>query len=197
MSDRDEMLKLISPRDKAEMWKKVSSREIADCRVFKIREDLCERESDGKTGTFYVLENPDWVNVIALNKTYGDVILIKQFRHGSEEIIWEIPGGMIDKNESPETAARRELLEETGFTSDEFVLLGKSHPNPAIQNNTIYHYLALNCEKTHITEFDEHEDIGTLLYPLDEIPELFEKGKITHSLVIAAFYLFDSKRNEK
>ena len=101
-----------------------------------------------KKVSFFVCENPDWVNIIALTKD-KEVVLIEQFRHGTEEIILEIPGGMIDDDdEEPETAARRELLEETGFSADKFILFGKSHPNPAIQNNTIFHYLAFDCEKT-------------------------------------------------
>ncbi|MDQ3180926.1 MAG: NUDIX hydrolase, partial [Acidobacteriota bacterium] len=108
--------------DRAESWKRASSEIIADCRVFRVREDFSGRESDGKESTFFVIENPDWVNIIALEKNCGDVVLIKQFRHGTKEVTIEIPGGMIDKSESPETAARRELLEETGFSSDEFVL---------------------------------------------------------------------------
>jgi 8-oxo-dGTP pyrophosphatase MutT (NUDIX family) len=176
--------------EKAETWKRVSSENIADCRVFKVREDFCERESDGARHSFFVIENPDWVNIIALTAR-GEVVLIEQFRYGTEEIILEIPGGMVDENEDAETAARRELLEETGFSSGEFVFLGKSHPNPAIQNNEIYHYMALNCEKTGDVKFDEHESVVTKLVSLAEIRNLILEGKITHSLVIAAFAMFN------
>ncbi len=170
-----------------ETWTRKSSKAVADCRVFKVREDFCERDSDKKEATFFVVENPDWVNVIALTKE-KQVVLIEQFRHGSEEIILEIPGGMIDENEDREVAARRELLEETGYTADEFVYLGKSRPNPAIQNNWIYHYAALNCEQTGATDFDEHESVTTKLVPLAAIENLIESGKITHSLAIVGFY---------
>ena len=180
--------------EKAESWKRISSENVADCRVFKVREDTCERESDGQRSTFFVVENPDWVNIIALTKT-NEVVLIEQFRYGTEEIILEIPGGMIDAGESAETAARRELLEETGFSSDEFVFLGKSHPNPAIQNNALYHYLALNAEKTHDTTFDEHESVVTKLVSLAEIKNLISAGEISHSLVVAAFYYLSLNKN--
>lgn len=180
--------------EKAETWKRISSEKIADCRVFKVREDFCERESDGKPGSFFVVENPDWVNIIALTRR-NEVVLIEQFRHGTQETILEIPGGMVDAGEPAESAARRELLEETGFSSGEFILLGKSHPNPAIQNNEIYHYLALNCEKTEDVKFDEHESAVTKLYSLAEIKNLILEGKITHSLVIAAFYFLDSNKS--
>lgn len=177
--------------EKPDTWKRIESKKIADCSVFNVREDSSERENDGKRGTFYVVENPDWVNIIALTKA-NEVVLIEQFRHGAEAIVAEIPGGMVDAGEAPDAAAQRELLEETGFTSNEFVCLGKSQPNPAIQNNWIHHYLALNCEKTGMTNFDEHESVVTRMVMLDEIPRLIESGQLAHSLVLAAFYKMDS-----
>ncbi|MEP7039736.1 MAG: NUDIX hydrolase [Acidobacteriota bacterium] len=176
--------------EKPDTWKKTSSRQIADCRVFKVREDFCERESDSKKSSFFVIENPDWVNVIGLTKD-KQVLLIEQFRHGTEEIILEIPGGIIDDGEKPESAAKRELLEETGYSSANFVYLGKAHPNPAIQNNSVYFFLAVDCEKTGETIFDEHESVITKLIPLSEIENLIVNEKITHSLVLNAFYKFN------
>jgi ADP-ribose diphosphatase len=179
--------------ERVETWKRISSKKIADCRIFKVREDLSERESDKKRSTFFVLENPDWVNIIAVTKD-KKVVLIEQFRHGSDEVILEIPGGMVDENEDAETAARRELLEETGFSSGEFKLLGRSQPNPAIQNNTLYHFLALDCEKIQEPAFDEHESLVTKLVSLKEIKKLILTGKISHSLVLAAFAIFSLRR---
>lgn len=181
---------------KPEEWKKISSREIADCRIFRVREDLNRRKSDQREAKFFVLENPDWVNIIALTKDKR-VVLIEQYRYGAEDIVLEIPGGMIDENESPEATARRELLEETGFSAREMILLGETRPNPAIQNNTLYHFLALDCEESGEKSFDEHESIETKLVPLKQIENLIASGKITHSLVIAAFYFLNLyKRNE-
>ena len=174
-------------KETPDTWTRVESKEVADCRVFKVREDFCERDSDAKKASFFVVENPDWVNVVALTKE-KQVVLIEQFRHGSEEIVLEIPGGMIDGGEDKEVAAKRELLEETGYASDEFVYLGKSRPNPAIQNNWIYHYVAHDCEKTSETDFDEHESVITKIVPFSEIENLIKRGEITHSLAVAAFY---------
>jgi len=179
-------MKLIMNQD-VETWETIESKELVNCRIFKVREDLMQ--NGDKKGTFYIIENPDWVNVVAMTKDF-DVVLIEQFRHGTGEVILEIPGGMIDGDESPEAAARRELLEETGYSAEEFVLLGKSRPNPAIQNNWIYHYAAVNAEKTGEVKFDEHESVVTKLYPVMVIPKLIKSGEITHSLVLAALQYF-------
>ncbi|HEX8638235.1 MAG TPA: NUDIX hydrolase [Pyrinomonadaceae bacterium] len=179
--------------DKLEIWRRVESKRIADCRVFNVREDFCERASDNLKGTFFVLENPDWVNVIALTEN-EEVVLIEQYRHGAEAVTLEIPGGMVDAGEPPEAAARRELAEETGYTSENFVYLGKSSPNPALQNNRIFHFLALNCRKTVETDFDEHESIAVKVVDLTAIDELICDESITHSLVLAGFYRFEQYR---
>lgn len=170
-----------------ETWIRQQSREIADCRVFKVRKDTSLRAGDNAEHTFFVIENPDWVNVVALTAA-NEIILIEQYRHGTEEIEMEIPGGMVDRDEDHALAAQRELLEETGYAAREMILLGKSRPNPALQNNWQYHYLALDCELKSAVEFDDHESVITKLAALDEIPKLIEIGKINHSLVIAAFY---------
>ncbi len=173
--------------EKPDEWKRIESREIADCRVFKVREDraVC----GDKSGTFFVIENPDWVNVVALTPDQH-VVLIEQFRHGTGSVTLEIPGGMIDGIEAPETAARRELLEETGYSTDNWMYLGTSSPNPALQSNVIHHFLAVDAEKTANVEFDEHESVVTRLEHIMEIPNLIRNGAIRHSLVVAAFQYF-------
>lgn len=173
--------------EEAHTWTTASSRRIADCRVFSVREDTNVRESDGTQATFFVVENPDWVNVVAVTND-RKVVLIEQFRHGSGSMVLEIPGGMVDDGEGPAEAAERELIEETGYTPGKLLLVGKSHPNPAIQNNTIHHFLALDCQKTAEVEFDDHESIVSRLAPLHELDDLVHNGDITHSLAVTAIY---------
>ena len=104
--------------------------------------------------------------------------------------MYELPGGGIEKDEDPQIGVMRELLEETGYAPREMISLGKSRPNPAIQDNWLYHFLALDCEKTHEVEFDETESVLTKLLPLVEVEDLIAAEKITHSAVLVAFHKF-------
>ena len=178
-------------------WPRISSKQIADCRVFTVREDFCESSQTGEPASFFVIENPDWVNIIPIT-TKNEVVLIEQYRQGTESITLEIPGGLIDKGEDPEFAAGRELTEETGYVADRLVYLGESRPNPALQSNTIYHYAAFDCVDSGETRFDQHESIVTKTVATEEIDELIMSGKIAHSLVVAGFYYLEMylKKNE-
>lgn len=178
---------------KIDTWKIKNSEIVADCKVFSVLRNNSVRDSDGAEFPFYRLQNTDWVNIIPIT-TSGEVVLIEQYRHGIGEITLEIPGGMVDEEEDTKVAAVRELIEETGFVPKETIFLGKCHPNPAIQGNWVYHYLAMDCEKLHEPEFDATESVFTTLVPLADIQNLIADGKITHSLVIAAFYWFSLQK---
>jgi 8-oxo-dGTP pyrophosphatase MutT (NUDIX family) len=169
-------------------WKRVLSEEIADCRIFQLRRDVSvNADGSDEQHTFYCLECPDWVNIIPVT-TDKKVLLIEQYRHGIEEVTLEIPGGMVDGDEDAESAAVRELLEETGYAPREVVALGKSRPNPAIQDNWVHHFLALDIEFKKEPEFDSTEHTVIRFVPLDDIPSLVQDEKITHSLVVAGFH---------
>lgn len=171
-------------------WKRISSEEIADCKVFSVARHFCKRSrtNDVRTGNFYVLKPSDWVNIIPITAA-GEVVLIKQYRHGIEKVTLEIPGGMVDpEDKSPSDAAKRELLEETGYQADELVLLGQNYPNPAIQSNVCYTYLAHNVRHVQTPMFDGNEEIEIKLTPLQDIPHLIAAGEINHALVIVAFH---------
>jgi ADP-ribose pyrophosphatase len=172
-------------------WEKISSKLIGDFRIFKLRSDLCVNPRTGKEHDFFVLDSVNWVNIIAVTPD-RQLVMVEQYRHGSNTVELEIPGGMMDAHETdPVKTAVRELREETGYAGGNARLLGKIHSNPAILSNVTYTVLIENCRLQHGVEFDSGEDLITRLVPVAEIPKLVAVEKIGHSLVVVALYHFD------
>lgn len=152
-----------------------------------MRRDFSRDPRDGREHEFFVIEAADWINVVPVTAE-GKIVMIEQYRHGTGEITLEIPGGMVDEGESPAETAARELVEETGYRASTVELIGRSRPNPAIQNNWLYSFVARNCVLTQAPQPDEVEQIDVRLVPFKEVPRLITTGAINHSLVIATFY---------
>jgi 8-oxo-dGTP pyrophosphatase MutT (NUDIX family) len=172
-------------------WKKIRSKLIGDFRIFKLRSDFKISPRTGKEHDFFVLDSVNWVNVIAVTPD-RQLVFVEQYRHGSNTVELEIPGGMMDADETdPVATAVRELREETGYAGENARLLGKIHSNPAILSNVTYTVLIENCRLQHGVEFDSGEDLITRLVPVAEIPKLVADEKIGHSLVVVALYHFD------
>ncbi len=135
---------------------------------------------------FSLIECGDWVNVIALTPD-EQVVLVRQFRFGTGEVCLEIPGGMVDDGEEAAAAAARELEEETGYTARTWRKLGDIAPNPAIQNNRLHTYLALDAIATSPQQLEGSEVLAVTTLPLAEVQRLLRAGAIDHALVVAAF----------
>nr|WP_225225951.1 NUDIX hydrolase [Komarekiella delphini-convector] len=144
---------------------------------------------DGKiVEPYYVLEYPTWVNVVALTKNQ-EIVLVKQYRHGLQKIVLELPSGAVEAEDlSPLAAAKRELLEETGYASDYFVETGILSPNPANHNNLTHCFLATNVEKIADLNLDDTEEIDVLLFPLEKVIELIESGILLQALHISSLF---------
>lgn len=157
-----------------------------DYRIFKTAFVDAAHPRTGAIKKFSLIEAVDWVNVIALTPA-SEVVLIRQYRAGSASVCLEIPGGMVDPGEDPLTAAQRELVEETGYTASTWRPLGTALPNPAIQNNRLHSFLALDARPTAETRFDSSEVIELSTASLAEVRQMLRDGRIDHALVIAAF----------
>jgi 8-oxo-dGTP pyrophosphatase MutT (NUDIX family) len=172
-------------------WKKISTEPLGDFRIFTIRADKKISPRTGQPHDFFILDCPNWVNVIAITPRQ-ELVMVEQFRHGTNTVELEIPGGMIDPHEhDPLAAGLRELREETGYEGERAQLLGKVHANPAIMSNACFTVVVENCELKHALKFDSGEDIITRLVPLAEIPRLVAKEKILHPLVVVALYRYE------
>ncbi len=177
-------------------WQKISSKKLGDFRIFSIRSDLKISPRTGKEHDFFVIDSVNWVNVIALTPK-NELVMIEQYRHGSNTVELEIPGGIMDATDvSPVATGVRELSEETGYEGENPLEIGKIFPNPAIMSNTCYTVLVQNCDLKHDVKFDSGEDIVTRLVPASEIPELVSSGRIAHSLVVVALYHFELWRKK-
>jgi 8-oxo-dGTP pyrophosphatase MutT (NUDIX family) len=169
-------------------WEKLSTEPLADYRIFNMRQDTRQSPRTGNEHRFYVLEAPDWINIIPITPE-GKVVFIHQFRHGTERVTLEVPGGMVDDTDgNPGEAARREMLEETGYDAEQIIPIGSVEPNPAFLDNRCHSYLALNARWVQTPEFDGAEDIVVEEIPLTAVSHLITSGKISHALVICAFY---------
>ena len=171
-------------------WPLLDSEVLHEFNIYRLRRDRRLSPRTGRKHTFLVLDASDWVNIVPVTPN-GNVLLIRQFRHGTASAVWEIPGGMVDGPDEPaEQAARRELREETGYATDQWEFLGAVEPNPAIQNNRCHTFLARDVQLVGSQQLDGAEDIAVQETPWPRVRAMIDSGEIAHSLVILALFWY-------
>ena len=172
-------------------WPIIASKPLGDFRIFRLRQDEKISPRTGQPHDFFIIDCTNWVNVVAVTPDQ-ELVMIEQFRHGTNTVELEIPGGIMDaKDSSPAATGVRELREETGYEGAEAEVLSQIFPNPAIMSNVCFTVVVRDCVLKHPVEWDSGEDIITRLVPVAEIPGLVSTGNIRHSLVVVALYHFE------
>jgi len=152
----------------------------------------------GKSMDVMAIHFPDWVVVLALT-TEEEVIMVHQYRHGTEKVHLEMPGGLVDPDDpSPLQAAQRELLEETGYGSRDFRIIGECYPQPAILSNKCHFCLATGAEFQQAQTLDDGEDMAVVKIPLADIASKIQNKEIDNGMTLLAFsYLQMHQKNKK
>jgi 8-oxo-dGTP pyrophosphatase MutT (NUDIX family) len=177
-------------------WRQLRRETLAGYRIFDVCRVELEDGAGRPRGDAFTLNGRHWCNVIAITPS-DEVVMVWQYRFGTNSLSLEIPGGVIDEGETPEQAARRELSEESGYEAEHFKLLLDVEANPAVQNNRCFTFVAGGARPTAATQFDVQEELETALVPATCIADLLDGGQVTHSLVRAALETYLRKRGNR
>jgi len=162
-------------------WKTLSSEYLVKHQYFTARKDRCETPEGKIIEEYFVVELPTTACAVPVTED-GEILMIQQYRHPVGEVLLELPGGFIDKNELPEVAMARELMEETGYQFSSVEQVGAIAANPGVLDNFTLLFLAKGGKKTAEQSLDHNEDIEIVTISLDKLKELFLENKIVQSL---------------
>lgn len=169
-------------------WHTLEDNLIADLKIFKARAKKRVNPETDIVSEFVVLDSPDWVNIIPITAE-GKIVMVEQYRHGTDSVTIELPGGMVEKDEDFANAATRECIEETGYEGIGMArMLGQVRPNPAFLNNKCTTYVWNSCSKNQKQNLDRDELIRVKEFTLSEVKSMIESGEINHSIILNAFF---------
>ncbi|HYP75779.1 MAG TPA: NUDIX hydrolase [Polyangiaceae bacterium] len=169
-------------------WLRLKSETLLSDRWLKLRADDCQLPSGARLSPYYVIEEPDWVQIFALAFD-SRVVTVKQYRYAGDAVCVELPGGIVDTGETPLSAARRELREETGFTAAKWTSVASVFANPARQTNRVHVFLAEELDGTGEQALEPSEEIVHELVEISAIKSGIRDGSFSQALHIAGFYL--------
>ena len=162
-------------------WKVLTSERIANALWFNVRKEKVQLPSGAIIPDYYVLDYPNWINVIGLT-TEQEMVMIRQYRHGIEQVNYELAAGVCDPGETPLVSAKRELLEETGYGGGQWQLWATLSANPATHSNLSYSYLATDLVKIQEQKLEQTEDISVHLLKKEEVKLLLLNNQIPQAL---------------
>jgi 8-oxo-dGTP pyrophosphatase MutT (NUDIX family) len=168
-------------------WEVLRRETVGDFGLFKVEAKQARSPRTGSTLPVKAIDFPDWSMILPVTPE-GEAVMVRQYRHGIERVCLELPGGLVDpEDDSPEQAAGRELIEETGYEAQDIALLGKCYPQPAVLSNAGFFYLAEGVRRVKAPDLDPGEDIEIVRVALNRIPAMIADGRIDHAMVVVAF----------
>lgn len=170
-------------------WRELAREQVADCRIFGVERSVATSPRDGSAHTFYRISSPDWVQIVPVTAD-GQVVLVRQYRHGAERVTLEVPAGLIEDGEDPAAAALRECLEETGYRGEAATSLGVVNPNPALFANRLYSFCAENVRCEQAIQNTGTEETRVVLAAIGDLPRLLLTGEIDHALCAVTLWRF-------
>ena len=180
-------------RERIKPWKTLGSETGPGLKLFGSRFDHVENPRNGMRMEAVVIESEDWVNIVALTPA-REIVLVEQYRFGTGKVSLEVPAGVVDPGEPPLETAKRELLEETGYSSDNWKPIGKVESNPAFMNNACHFWLATDAVQSSAQSLDEGEDIAIVELTREELAGAIERGEMRNSLsLLALARVFDMR----
>ena len=176
---------------KALVWQEHNRTQVFDCRLFSVAESYCESPQN-ESRTFTVLDAADWAIVVPVLQTPEGkkFVMVWQWRHGSQDLSLEFPGGVFEPHERPQDAAARELLEETGYKPGSIRKLGEFSPNPAIMSNKVHFFLAEGLVDTGRQNLDRDEFVEIELVGVETVFKGMGKPPYIHALMGSALALY-------
>jgi 8-oxo-dGTP pyrophosphatase MutT (NUDIX family) len=170
-------------------WTRVATKVLLDLRIMKVQEVTAISPKTGNEHGFFVLDTVDWVNVLPITADQ-EVVFVRQYRHGSDDLSLEIPGGMVDPGEAPIVSAARECLEESGFRASDLKSLGVLNPNPAVFNNQLHTFVAEDVVIEADIQNTATEQTEVVLVPVADLTSYLLDGRIDHALVAATLWRY-------
>ncbi|MEI6386704.1 MAG: NUDIX hydrolase [Spirochaetota bacterium] len=172
------------------LWKKGRLVESFDAGIFNVRRIECSSDS-GKQAVFTSIASRDWAIVVPIVEIEGrwNCVMVRQYRHGADAFFLEFPGGIVEEGEDPARGVARELEEETGWRAGRIIHAGSISANPAFLENVFHIFVARDLDFHGRTDFDENEEIETVLVPLSELRQRMGKGELANAMMVSGLFL--------